>query len=81
MPRSLLAGAISCTVKQETEICRIFESGVFDLDNNGIERQMRPIAISRNNYMLARSHDGARRATVLNSLLNTCKLNKVNPWE
>lgn len=60
---------------------RIFESGIYDLDNNAIERQMRPVSIGRKNYMFAGSHDGAHRAAVLYSLLNTCKLNKVNPWE
>jgi hypothetical protein len=29
----------------------------------------------------AGSHEGARRAAVLYSLLGTCRLNKVNPWE
>ena len=33
------------------------------------------------NYYFAGSHDGARRAAVLYSLLGTCRLNKVNPWE
>ena len=81
LPRSLLSGAISYALKQETEIRRIFEDGTFELDNNGIERQMRPVAIGRKNYLFAGSHDGAHRAAVMYSLLNTCKLNKVNPWE
>ena len=81
LPRSPLAGAISYTLKQEIEIRRIFDSGMLALDNNAIERQMRPIAIGRKNYLFAGSHEGAYRAAVLYSLLNTCKLNKVNPWQ
>lgn len=81
LPQSLLAKAIKYTLNQEKEIRYILESPVFELDNNGIERQIRPVAIGRKNYMFAGSHDGAKRAAVLYSLLNTCKLNKVNPWE
>ena len=59
----------------------IMESGTYELDNNPIERQMKYIAIGRKNYYFAGSHEGARRAAVLYSLLGTCRLNKVNPWE
>ncbi len=54
---------------------------MYELDNNSIERQMKYIAIGRKNYYFAGWHEGARRAAVLYSLLGTCRLNKVNPWE
>jgi len=81
LPKSPFAQALSYAIKQETEVLRIMESGVYELDNNSIERQMKYIAIGRKNYYFAGSHDGARRAAVLYSLLGTCRLNKVNPWE
>ena len=81
LPKSPLMGALSYALNQKEEILRIFESGVADLDNNAIERQMKQIAIGRKNYYFAGSHEGATRAAVLYSLLATCRLNKVNPWE
>jgi transposase len=81
LPKSPLARALSYAIKQEVEVMRIMDSGVYELDNNSIERQMKYIAIGRKNYYFAGSHDGARRAAVLYSLLGTCRLNKVNPWE
>ncbi len=42
---------------------------------------MRPIAIGRRNYLFCGSHDGARAAAVFYTLINTAKLNKVNPFE
>jgi len=57
------------------------ESGEYELDNNSIERQMKYIVIGPTNYYLAASHDGACCVVVLYSLLGTCRLNKVNPWE
>jgi hypothetical protein len=81
LPKSPLMGALSYALNQKDEILRIFESGIADLDNNAIERQMKQIAIGRKNYYFAGSHEGAKRAAVLYSLLGTCRLNKVNPWE
>lgn len=81
LPKSPFAQALSYAIKQEAEVMRLMESGEYELDNNAIERQMKYIAIGRKNYYFAGSHDGARRAAVLYSLLGTCRLNKVNPWE
>ena len=46
-----------------------------------IERQIRPIAIGRHNWLLASCHDGAERAAIFYSLINTRKLQKINPWD
>jgi hypothetical protein len=81
LPKSPFAQALSYAIKQEAEVMRLMERGEYELDNNAIERQMKYIAIGRKNYYFAGSHDGARRAAVLYSLLGTCRLNKVNPWE
>ena len=80
LPKNPLMKALKYTLNQEAEVRRIFESGVYELDNNAIERQIRPVAIGRKNYMFAGSHAGAVRAAVLYSLLNSCKLNNVDPW-
>ena len=79
LPRAPLMEALKYTLNQWTEIERIFESGLFHLDNNMIEQEMRPIAIGRKNYLFAGSHEGARRAAIIYSLFATARLNKVNP--
>lgn len=81
LPRSPIVNAIEYALKQWSEIVRVTESPKFEVDNNGIERQIRPIAVGRKNWLFAGSHDGADRAAVLYSLINSCKLNKVNPFE
>lgn len=48
------------------------------LDNNLIENQMRPIALGRKNWLFAGSHEGAMRAAIFFSLINSCRLNKIN---
>jgi transposase len=51
------------------------------LDNNLIENQMRPIALGRKNWLFAGSHQGAMRAAIFFSLINSCRMNSVNTWE
>lgn len=78
LPQSSLMKAIQYALVQWEAIERIFDSGLFELDNNAIERQIRPIAIGRKSYLFAGSHDGARSAAMFYSLFATCKLNGVN---
>jgi hypothetical protein len=42
---------------------------------------MRTVAVGRKNYLFCGSHQAAKRAGQLYSLLVTCKLNDVNPYD
>jgi len=80
LPRHALhEAALNYALNQRECMLRYLDDGRYQLDNNAIERQIRPIALGRKNYLFAGSHDGARRAAVFYSLFATCKLNKVNP--
>lgn len=79
LPKHGLQDALKYALKQQSQMELYLSDGSFHIDNNPIERQIRPIALGRKNYLFAGSHDGARRAAVLYSLLATCKLNGVNP--
>ncbi len=79
LPKHPLQEALSYALKQRLEMSRYIESGDFSIDNNPVEREIRPVALGRKNYLFAGSHEGAKRAAVLYSLLACCKLNKVNP--
>ena len=46
-----------------------------------IENAIRPIALDRNNYMFAGSHDASQNAVIIYSLLATCKLYDVNGYD
>jgi transposase len=76
-----LSEAIGYALNQWSSLIRFVERGDLPLDNNAIERQMRPIAIGRKNYLFAGSVRGAKAAAVLYSLLSTCKIHDVNPTE
>jgi hypothetical protein len=46
-----------------------------------IENAIRPIALGRNNFLFAGSHDAAQNAAIIYSLLATCKLHDVNAYD
>jgi transposase len=55
------------------------EDGRIELDTNAVERAMRPIALSRKNALFAGHDQGAANWACLASLIETCKLNGVDP--
>jgi transposase len=52
---------------------------VLELDNNTAERSMRGIAIGRKNNMFIGSERGSKSAAVIYTLIETAKLNSVDP--
>jgi len=58
---------------------QFLEDGRIELDTNSVERAMRPIILSRKNSLFAGSDEGGANWSLLASLIETCKLNLVNP--
>ena len=50
-----------------------------EIDNNVVERSIRPLALTRKNALFAGSDGGAEHWAVVASLIETCKLNGVEP--
>jgi len=53
--------------------------GRVEIDNNTVERSMRPIALNRKNALFAGHDAGAQNWAILASIIETCKLNKIEP--
>jgi len=81
LPQSVYAKALSYAWDQRIPMLRYLRDGRYEIDNNLIENQMRPVALGRKNYLFAGSHEGARRAAVLYTFINSCRLNKINAFE
>ena len=79
LPNHALQEGLRYALKQKEPMALYLTNGEYQIDNNAIERQIRPIALGRKNYLFAGSHEGARRAAILYSLLACCRLNRVNP--
>lgn len=81
LPKSPLAKACAYALGQWTALCAFTEHGIVELSNAGIEQQIRPIALGRNNWLFAGNERGAKWAAVMFSIFGTCKLNGINPFE
>jgi len=81
LPKSAIGQAIAYTLTLWPRLIRYIDQGRFNIDNNLIENSIRPVALGRKNYMFAGSHDAAQQAAIVYSLLATCKINNVEPFE
>jgi hypothetical protein len=79
-PRGGLAEAIRYALTRWSALCRFLDDGRIELDNNTVERAIRPIALGRKNHLFAGSDGGAARWATVASLLATAKLNGVEPF-
>ena len=77
--RGPTAEAIRYALNHWAGLERFLEDGRIELDSNSIERAMRPVALSRKNSLFAGSDEGGENWASMASLIETCKLNEVNP--
>jgi len=77
--KSELARAFRYMRTRWTALVRCFDDGRLALDNNPAERALRCVAIGRKNYLFAGSDVGGRRAAAIYSLIESAKLNGLNP--
>jgi len=55
------------------------ENGQLELDNNICERSIRPVTLGRKNYLFMGSKGGGDAAAIAYTLIETCRMNKVDP--
>src|SRR6266513_2175599 len=77
--RSELAEALRYIIKRRTALTRFATDARLEADNNIAENAIRGIALGRRNWLFAGSHSGGERAAAMYSILQTAKLNGVNP--
>jgi transposase len=77
--RGTTAEAIRYALNHWDGLERFLADGRIELDTNSIERSMRPVALSRKNSLFTGSDEGGENWACLASLVETCKLNGINP--
>ncbi|MCG5233945.1 IS66 family transposase [Xanthobacter oligotrophicus] len=78
--RSSLAEAIRYALSRWEALTRFLHDGRIELDTNPVERAIRPVALGRKNHLFAGSDGGGHRWAVICSLIETAKLNDVEPY-
>jgi hypothetical protein len=61
-PRGSLAEAIRYALTRWSALCKFLDDGRIEIDNNTVERAIRPIALGRKNHLFAGSDGGASRS-------------------
>src|SRR5690606_2308268 len=77
--KSELAKAIRYGLSRWPALTRYADHGGLEIDNNAAERAIRPLAIGRKNWLFAGSDTGGERAAVIYTLIETAKLNGLDP--
>jgi len=78
-PKSATANAIDYMLTRWSAFTRFLDDGRICLTNNAAERALRGIAVGRRNWTFAGSDAGGQRAAALYSLIETAKLNDIDP--
>jgi len=77
--KSGTAKAIRYALSRWQALTRFLDDGTIEIDNNTAERSIRPIALGRKNWLFAGSDQGGERAAAVLSLIETAKLNGLDP--
>ena len=77
--KSELAKAIRYALTRMKALRPYLDHGFLEIDNNSAERSMKPVAIGRKNYLFVGSEAGGRSAAIAYTLIETAKLNGIDP--
>ena len=77
--KSDLAGAIRYARTRWPALTRYLDDGRLEISNNAAERAIRPLALGRKNYLFAGSDSGGERAAAIYTLVESAKLNGLDP--
>ena len=78
-PKSVLGKAIAYALNNWEYLIKYIDHGEAEIDTNLIENQIRPFAISRKNWLFLGNERAAKTAAFFYSLIQTCRLNNINP--
>lgn len=80
-PKESIRQAIQYCLNIWDGLTQYVKHGHAPIDNNLLERAIRPIAISRKNVLFLGSLDHAQGAALLYSLMECCRMNQIDPYE
>ncbi len=80
LPSNPFTAAAGYALDREASLKVFLEYPDVPIDTNHLERQIRPIALGRKNWMFCWSEVGAEAVGIFQSLLSTCRLHAVDPY-
>ncbi|WP_444546276.1 IS66 family transposase [Aliivibrio fischeri] len=80
LPKSPMGKAVSYALNQWPYLKRYVENGLYPIDNNRVEREIRPVAVGRKAWLFSDTQSGANASAVLFSIMLTCRANNIEPY-
>lgn len=80
-PKSLIGKAVGYMLSRWKGLTAFLNDGRVELSNNLVENRFRKLALGRRNWMFTKSEEGARNLAAVYSVLGTCELNGINPFD
>jgi transposase len=81
LPKTKLADAISYTLNRWPALLVYLDQPFVEVSNNASERSIKPMVLSRKNWLFAGSEEGGHTAATIMSIIETCKRLSINPFE
>lgn len=78
---SALGSAITYSLNQWPKLIRYMDDGRLSIDNNRAERAIKPFVIGRKAWLFANTTSGANASATLYSLVETAKINGLEPYD
>ena len=79
-PKTAIGKALHYLHTQWPRLIRYLEHGEYPIDNNPAENAIRPFVIGRKNWLFSASQQGATASANLYSLIETAKVNGLEPY-
>jgi transposase len=80
-PKSKMGTALTYATKQRDTLAQFLYDPKLPLDNNAAERALRIVALGRKNSLFAGSAEHAQNLAIIQSIIATCRLHAVNPYD
>jgi transposase len=78
---SLMHVAITYAHSRWEKLVEYIYHGIAEIDNNGVERAIRPTAIGKKNWLFIGHPEAGEKSAILYSIIETCRAYKINPGE
>lgn len=80
VPKSKLGKAIHYSLSNWELLTNVFNDGQCELSNNRAEQLIKNFVIGRKNYLFCKGPEGAKSSAIIYSIIETAKLNGLNPF-
>ena len=81
MPSSPFLGALAYIRERRVGLSVYLDDPEVSIDTNHLERALRVIPMGRKNWLFSWTELGARHVGILQSLMATCRLHDINPYD